>query len=130
VAPPLGVLPESARKNFEEGLLVVARHDRDNDWSDAVCVSTAELFLAKGGDRSVAALYNAGLVQQRCHQDAKAEALYRAALDRDPSLPGWQSLCPRRDVRYCVSRGCSRRIGRGAPPSCPAMHARAPSGRA
>jgi Tfp pilus assembly protein PilF len=81
---PSGEIPPAARKSFVEGLAGMARHDRAGDWTEASCKETAALFTAAGG--AAAAIYDAGMALRRCHKDAEAEALFRAALAQDPAL--------------------------------------------
>src|SRR5262249_6583750 len=77
----------AAANKFNAGLEALAQHDKANDWSDPVCVSTAQLFLdaaKEQGDKQFnEALYNAGLANQRCKKDAEAKALFKQVLDKD-----------------------------------------------
>lgn len=81
---------QAAANKFTAGLEALAAHDKANDWTDAVCVSTAQLFLdaaKEQGDKQFnEALYNAGLANQRCKKEAEAKALFKQVLDKDPKF--------------------------------------------
>jgi Flp pilus assembly protein TadD len=78
---------QAAANKFNSGLEALVQHDKANDWSDAICVSTAQLFLdaaKEQGDKQFnEAIYDAGLANQRCKKDAEAKALFKQVLDRD-----------------------------------------------
>ena len=80
---------EAANK-FKAGIQAMSQHDKANDWSDAACQSTAELFLdaaKEQGDRTFAeALYNAGLAYQRCKKVSDAKKYFEQVLQRDPKF--------------------------------------------
>lgn len=80
----------AAANKFNSGLESLATHDKANDWTDAVCMSTAQLFLdaaKEQGDKQFnEALYNAGLAYQRCKKDTEAKAQFKAILDKDPKF--------------------------------------------
>jgi hypothetical protein len=77
----------AAANKFNAGLDAMASHDKANDWSDATCTQTAQLFLdaaKEQGDKQFGeALYNAGLSYQRCKKDTEAKAAFKQALDQD-----------------------------------------------
>jgi tetratricopeptide (TPR) repeat protein len=77
----------AAANKFNAGLEALAQHDKANDWNDATCVATAQLFLdaaKEQGDKQFnEAVYNAGLANQRCKKDAEAKALFKQVLDKD-----------------------------------------------
>lgn len=77
----------AAANKFNAGLEALAQHDKANDWNDATCVQTAQLFLdaaKEQGDKQFnEAIYNAGLANQRCKKDAEAKALFKQVLDKD-----------------------------------------------
>ncbi|MFT3771951.1 MAG: hypothetical protein QM820_41625 [Minicystis sp.] len=81
---------QAAANKFNAGLESLAQHDKANDWSDAVCTSTAQLFLdaaKEQGDKQFnEAVYNAGLANQRCKKDNEAKALFKQVLDKDPKF--------------------------------------------
>ena len=80
----------AAANKFNAGLESLAQHDKANDWSDPVCMSTAQLFLdaaKEQGDKQFnEALYNAGLSYQRCKKDTEAKAQFKVILDKDPKF--------------------------------------------
>ena len=77
----------AAANKFNAGLESLAQHDKANDWTDAICVATAQLFLdaaKEQGDKQFnEALYDAGLANQRCKKDNEAKALFKQVLDKD-----------------------------------------------
>lgn len=81
---------QAAANKFNAGLEALAQHDKANDWTDAVCVATAQLFLdaaKEQGDKQFnEAVYDAGLANQRCKKDAEAKALFKQVLDKDPKF--------------------------------------------
>src|SRR5262249_44796989 len=88
-APKAPVSAEAA-KGYNDALEAMVAHDKANDWNDATCGQVAKAFL----DASVTqksemkhdfpeALYNAGLVYQRCNKDADAKGQFQAALNLD-----------------------------------------------
>lgn len=80
---------EAANK-FKAGLQSMVQHDKANDWNDATCQSTAELFIEAAkeqGDRTFSeALYNAGLAYQRCKKGSEAKKMFEQVLQRDPKF--------------------------------------------
>lgn len=80
----------AAANQFKVGLDGLAQHDKARDWSEAVCTSTADIFLKAAdeqGDKAfVEALYNAGVAYQRCKMDAKAKEHFQKALAADPKF--------------------------------------------
>jgi tetratricopeptide (TPR) repeat protein len=78
---------KAAADKFNAGLETLSAHDKANDWSDAVCTSTAQLFLdaaKEQGEKSFnEAQYDAGLAYQRCKMDAQAKAQFKAVYDKD-----------------------------------------------
>ena len=81
---------QAAANKFKTGLEAMVQHDKANDWSDAVCTSTAQLFLdaaKEQGDKQFnEAIYNAGLANQRCKKVDAAKALLKQVLDKDPKF--------------------------------------------
>jgi tetratricopeptide (TPR) repeat protein len=81
---------EAAANKFKAGLDAIAQHDKANDWDDASCTSTAQLFLGAAkeqGDKPFnEAIYDAGVANQRCKKDAEAKALFKQVLDKDPKF--------------------------------------------
>lgn len=79
-----------AANKFKSGLDAMAQHDKANDWNDASCESTAELFLdaaKEQGDKQFSeAIYNAGLTYQRCKKTAEAKKYFQQVLQRDPKF--------------------------------------------
>lgn len=80
----------AAANKFNAGLEALAQHDKANDWSDAICTSTAQLFLdaaKEQGDKQFnEALYDAGLAYQRCKKTAEAKAQFESILSKDPKF--------------------------------------------
>lgn len=81
---------QAAVNKFNTGIEALAQHDKANDWSDATCTTTAQLFLdaaKEQGDKQFnEAVYDAGLAYQRCKKDADAKALFKQVLDKDPKF--------------------------------------------
>lgn len=81
------VVSVEAANKFKAGLQAMSQHDKANDWSDAACQSTAELFIGAAkdqGDKTFAeALYNAGLAYQRCKKDGEAKKQFEQVLQAD-----------------------------------------------
>lgn len=79
-----------AAAKFKQGLDAMAQHDKANDWNDAACESTAEMFLdaaKEQGDKEFSeATYNAGLSYQRCKKTADAKKYFQKVLERDPKF--------------------------------------------
>jgi cytochrome c-type biogenesis protein CcmH/NrfG len=79
-----------AANKFKSGLDAMAQHDKANDWNNASCESTAELFLdaaKEQGDKQFSeAIYNAGLTYQRCKKTAEAKKYFQQVLQRDPKF--------------------------------------------
>jgi tetratricopeptide (TPR) repeat protein len=84
------VVSAAAANKFNEGLAQLAAHDKANDWSDATCTATAQLFLdaaKEQGDKPFnEAVYDAGISYQRCKKSAEAKAQFKAILDRTPTF--------------------------------------------
>lgn len=80
---------EAANK-FKSGLQAIAQHDKANDWTEATCQSTADIFLTAAkeqGDKTFSeALYNVGLAYQRCKKDADAKKAFEEVLQKDPKF--------------------------------------------
>ncbi len=78
---------EAAANRFKSALDAMTQHDKANDWDDAACTSTAQLFLAAAkeqGDKTFnEAVYDAGVAYQRCKKDADAKALFKQVTDKD-----------------------------------------------
>ena len=95
VTPPVrtapSVDPTTATKpnpgdeaKFNAAVDLFVTHDRQNDWSPAVCGEVVRAFEAV--PRNAQALFDAGLVYQRCNDDKNAQAKLEAALNIDPKL--------------------------------------------
>ncbi len=81
---------QAAASKFKQGLDAMVAHDKANDWSDATCTSTAQLFLdaaKEQGDKTFAeAIYNAGLSYQRCKKHAEAKNYFSQTLQKNPKF--------------------------------------------
>lgn len=81
---------KAAQDKFNAALQAMSAHDKANDWTDATCTSTAQLFLdaaKEQGDKSFnEALYDAGLAYQRCKKDAEAKAQFKTVYANDPKF--------------------------------------------
>lgn len=79
-----------AANKFKTGLEAMSQHDKANDWNDAACEATAEMFLdaaKEQGDKEFSeAVYNAGLTYQRCKKSADAKKHFEKVLQRDPKF--------------------------------------------
>jgi tetratricopeptide (TPR) repeat protein len=80
--PPKPTPDEEAKFNAAVDLFVT--HDKQNDWSPAVCGDVVRAFDAV--PHNAQALYDAGLVFQRCNDDKNAQAKLEAALRVNPKL--------------------------------------------
>jgi len=85
------VISTAAQNAFKEGLSMMKRHDKANDWSDANCKSTATKFLEAAEEQKddrdktfFEAKYNAGVAHQRCKNDAEAKQIFQDILDKNP----------------------------------------------
>jgi tetratricopeptide (TPR) repeat protein len=78
---------KAALDKFNGGLEALAAHDKANDWNDATCTSTAQMFLdaakEQGAKSFNEALYNAGLAYQRCKMDTQAKAQFKTVYEKD-----------------------------------------------
>jgi cytochrome c-type biogenesis protein CcmH/NrfG len=77
---------QAAANKFKAGLDAMASHDKANDWNDASCTATAQLFLdaaKEQGDKFAEATYNAGLAYQRCKKTAEAKNYFQQTLSKD-----------------------------------------------
>jgi len=81
---------KAAARSFNTALDSFVSHDKASDWSESVCKDVAGQFLhaskQQKGETNRAlpeAIYNAGLVYQRCDDDAGAKKEFQAALDVD-----------------------------------------------
>ncbi len=81
---------KAAARSFNTALDSFVSHDKASDWSESVCKDVAEQFLhastQQKGETNRAlpeAIYNAGLVYQRCDDDADAKKEFQAALGVD-----------------------------------------------
>ena len=80
---------KEAADAFDSGLKAMAQHDDANDWSDANCKSTAELFVTAHEKQNKAffeALYNAGVAYQRCKNDGEAKKMFEEILGKKPEF--------------------------------------------
>jgi tetratricopeptide (TPR) repeat protein len=87
------VVSKEVADKFNAGLEALSQHDKANDWSDATCTSTAQLFIdvaekqqKDSGKPFNEALFNAGLSYQRCKKDAEAKAKFSQVLGNDPKF--------------------------------------------
>jgi len=78
---------------FNAGLEALSAHDKANDWNDATCTSTAQLFVdvaekqqKDSGKPFNEAIFNAGLSYQRCKKAVEAKAKFKQVLDNDPKF--------------------------------------------
>src|SRR5690606_23047815 len=72
-----------------EAAELFARLDAEGSWDGGACREALAAFEAvnvASGGRSARAVYMAGLISVRCGNEAGAQALYRRALELDPSL--------------------------------------------
>jgi tetratricopeptide (TPR) repeat protein len=80
----------AAANKFNAGLEGLTAHDKANDWNEATCAATAQLFLdaaKEQGDKTFnEAIYNAGLSYQRCKKDTEAKQYFKQVLDKDPKF--------------------------------------------
>ncbi len=81
---------KAAANSFNAALDAFTSHDKASDWSEGVCKDVAGQFLhASDQQKSETnralpeAIYNAGLVYQRCDDDANAKKEFQAALGVD-----------------------------------------------
>jgi Flp pilus assembly protein TadD len=70
--------------SFNAAVDLFVAHDKQNDWNPAVCGEVVRAFDAVPHDAQ--ALYDAGLVYQRCNDDKNAQAKLEAALRVNPKL--------------------------------------------
>ncbi len=76
---------KAAADAFAGGLKAMADHDAANDWTDANCKSTADLFVKAAEEQNkdfFEAKYNAGVAYQRCKNDAEAKKLFESILSK------------------------------------------------
>jgi Tfp pilus assembly protein PilF len=79
-----------AKDLYNKALESFVDHDRKNDWTADSCNASSKSFLdasdenKKGGKELPEAIYNAGLAQQRCGNDADAKKYFDQALKLDP----------------------------------------------
>lgn len=91
---PNSATVDSATQNgYKAALDQFVQHDKDNNWDDAACTSTAKAFLdvndqskKNNGKELPQALYDAGLSNQRCNKDDDAKKLFQQALALDPKF--------------------------------------------
>ena len=84
---------KEAAATFDSALDGFLEHDKKGDWSPATCKDLAARF-EKASDSQESetnrhlpeALYNAGLAQQRCGNDAEAREKFEAAVRADPAF--------------------------------------------
>jgi tetratricopeptide (TPR) repeat protein len=83
------VMTQAASNKFNNALEAFAVHEKARDWTAAVCTDVAGQFQAAAaevpGGKLPAAIYDAGIVYQRCHNDAEAKAKFTQALALDPN---------------------------------------------
>lgn len=81
---------KAAARSFNAALDGFVSHDKASDWSESVCKDVAGQFLHASEQQKdetnralPEAIYNAGLVYQRCDNDAEAKKQFKAALNAD-----------------------------------------------
>src|SRR5687767_9074820 len=81
---------KAAAASFDSALDVFLERDKKGDWSQASCKEVAGRFEKASDEQESAtnkqlpeALYNAGLAQQRCGNDAEARAKFEEAIKAD-----------------------------------------------
>ncbi len=81
---------KAAARSFNTALDAFTSHDKASDWNEGVCKDVASQFVhasdqqKKETNRALPeAIYNAGLVYQRCDDDADAKKEFQKALDID-----------------------------------------------
>ncbi len=83
-------LSKEAAGLFKKGSEAMVQHDRAGDWSDALCDDIASMFKRAADEQSDGkfheALYNSGVAQQRCKNDAKARATFDELLGKEPKF--------------------------------------------
>jgi tetratricopeptide (TPR) repeat protein len=99
VPPPDGARPddkpvvsEEVAQGYKTALEAFVDHDRKNDWTPDVCNASSAAFIeaneqqkkSPAGKEIPEAIYNAGLAQQRCNNDAEAKKYFQQALALDP----------------------------------------------
>lgn len=83
------VVSEAAANAFKQGLASIEQHDTANDWTDAICESTAATFVKANEEQKgtfFEALYNAGVAHQRCKHDDKARQHFSEILSKKPEF--------------------------------------------
>jgi tetratricopeptide (TPR) repeat protein len=82
-------ITQAASNKFNSALEAFAVHEKARDWTAAVCADVAGQFQAAAaevpGGKLPAAIYDAGIVYQRCHNDTEAKAKFTQALAMDPN---------------------------------------------
>ncbi len=80
------ILAEQAAAGFEEALAAFIKYDKTGKWSDGICKEVAGQFVAAAEEQKdradkafPEALYNAGLVYQRCGDENQARAHFQQA---------------------------------------------------
>jgi tetratricopeptide (TPR) repeat protein len=86
---PSTPVPPDAQAKFDAAIAAFTQHEQASDWSDASCKSVVAAFdeaaAAKKGP-FVQATFDAGLVLQRCGDDAGARARFEQAAKQDPGF--------------------------------------------
>ena len=89
VAGPAAVITQEVSNKFNAALEAFAAHEKARDWAPAVCADVAAQFQSAAsqapGGKLPAAIYDAGLAYQRCHNDTEAKARFQQALAMDPN---------------------------------------------
>jgi hypothetical protein len=77
-----------AEVSFDGGLKRVADLDRSEGWTVESCKEVPDIFehAALAPRWTLPALYDAGVVRQRCHDLPGAAATYKKVLDQDPTF--------------------------------------------
>lgn len=85
------VISSAAQSAFNDGISLMQRHDKANDWTDAHCQATAAKFLEAAEEQKderdkvfYEAKYNAGVAYQRCKQGEQAKKIFQEILDQNP----------------------------------------------
>jgi tetratricopeptide (TPR) repeat protein len=76
--------PPQDEAKFNAAVELFVAHDKANDWNAATCAEVVKAFEAV--PRNAQALFDEGLVYQRCNDDRNAQAKLEAALQIDPKL--------------------------------------------
>ncbi len=103
-----------AANKFNDAMAALTKHDSANDWAPATCESTAAAFKEaaseQGGKTFYEALYNAGLAQQRCKNDAAAKEIFENVLSKSPKFHRARVQVALYDYRASDGKGIEKAI--------------------